>query len=117
MSVRAETKLWLAQRATGAVLGICVIVHLATMIVAVQGGLTAAEISARVTSSGLWFAFYSLFVLATAVHAPIGLRTVLSEMTELSKGRVDLLAFLFAAFLLVAGLRVVFGFFSLGGAA
>jgi len=117
MSVRMETRLWLAQRTAGAVLGLCVIVHLATMVVAVQGGLTAAEISARVTSNGLWFAFYTVFVLAAAVHAPIGLRTMLGEMTALSKARVDLLAFLFAAFLLVAGLRVVFGFFTLAGAA
>jgi len=117
MAVRRETRLWLAQRAAGAVLGLCVIVHLATMVIAVQGGLTAAEINARVTSSGLWFVFYALFVLAAAVHAPIGLRTVLGEMTALSKGRIDLLSFLFAAFLLVAGLRVVFGFFSIGGAA
>ena len=36
---RFETRLWLAQRASAAVLALCVVVHLATMIVAVRGGL------------------------------------------------------------------------------
>ncbi|MBM3384761.1 MAG: succinate dehydrogenase, partial [Betaproteobacteria bacterium] len=44
MSFRSETLLWVAQRASAAVLGVCVAVHLATMIYAVRGGLSAAEI-------------------------------------------------------------------------
>jgi len=68
--------LWIAQRATAALLALCVAVHLATMIVAVRGGLTAADILARTRGSVGWAAFYGLFVLAVAIHAPIGLRTV-----------------------------------------
>ena len=47
MSARAETRLWLAQRASAAVLALCVAVHLVTMIAAVRGGLTAAEMLGR----------------------------------------------------------------------
>ena len=76
MSARSETMLWIAQRATAALLALCVVVHLATMIVAVRGGLTATEILGRTRGSVGWATFYGLFVLAVAIHAPIGLRTV-----------------------------------------
>jgi len=71
--------LWIAQRASAAVLAVCVVVHLATIIYAVQGGLTAAEILGRTRGNAGWLAFYSVFVLAVSVHAPIGLRTVFIE--------------------------------------
>jgi fumarate reductase subunit C len=71
--------LWIAQRASAAVLALCVTVHLVTIVYAVRGGLTAAEIFARTRGSLGWLAFYTLFVLAVAVHAPIGLRPVLTE--------------------------------------
>jgi fumarate reductase subunit C len=74
-----QTVLRLAQRVTAAILAVCVVVHLATIIYAVQGGLTAAEILGRTRGNGAWLAFYSLFVIAAAIHAPIGLRPVLGE--------------------------------------
>jgi fumarate reductase subunit C len=61
------------------VLAVCVIVHLATIVYAVRGGLTAAEILGRTSGNAAWAAFYALFVAAVAIHAPIGLRSVLSE--------------------------------------
>jgi len=76
---RGETLLFLAQRASAAVLALCVTVHLATIILAVRGGLSAAEILGRTRGSVAWAVFYALFVLAVAVHAPIGLRTVARE--------------------------------------
>ncbi|HEX8012402.1 MAG TPA: succinate dehydrogenase [Casimicrobiaceae bacterium] len=79
MSARAETRLWLAQRASAAVLALCVAVHLATIILAVRGGLSAAEILGRTRGSALWAAFYAVFVVAASIHAPIGLRTVAAE--------------------------------------
>ncbi|MSP67397.1 MAG: succinate dehydrogenase [Alphaproteobacteria bacterium] len=86
MSARAQTYLWFAQRLSGAVLALCVAVHLATIILAVQGGLSAAEILGRTRGSTAWAAFYAAFVLAVAVHAPIGLRAILREWT-LWRGR------------------------------
>ena len=69
MSARADARLWIAQRASAAVLAVCVIVHLATIVYAVRGGLSAAEIFARTRGSVGWLAFYSLFVLAVAGDA------------------------------------------------
>ena len=79
MSARAETLLWAAQRASAVVLALCVAVHLATVILAVRGGLSAAEILGRTRGEAAWLAFYGIFVLAVAVHVPIGLRAVCAE--------------------------------------
>jgi fumarate reductase subunit C len=108
-AARRQALWWLAQRASAAVLALCVAVHLVTMIVAVRGGLTAAEILGRTRGSLTWMLFYGLFVVAVAIHAPIGMRTVIAEMRG-SHGRVidaAMLAFAFA--LLVLGLRAVAG--------
>ena len=117
VNVQRETHLWLAQRLSAMVLAFCIIVHLVTIVGAVQGGLSAAEIIDRVAGSGVWFAFYALFVTAIVVHAPIGLRAILSEMTNLSRARVDLLCFIAATFIAVLGFRVVWGFYTMGGTA
>lgn len=110
---RVQTWLWMLQRASAMVLGVAVLVHLASIIVAVRGGLTAAEIIARVGGSGAWAAFYGVFVVACAIHAPIGLRTVLDEMTPLPKLSVDALAALFGVAVLVMGMSAVLGFYGL----
>ena len=115
-SLRKETYLWLAQRGSAMVLAVCICVHLATMIIAVQGGLSATEIIARVGGNELWLGFYIIFVLAVSVHAPIGLKTVLTEMTTLSDKRIELLMTLFALLVVVLGLRAAFGLYGLGGA-
>ena len=56
MNYRSETALWIAQRASAAVLALCVTVHLVTIVYAVRGGLTAAEIFARTRGSVGWLA-------------------------------------------------------------
>ena len=103
--------LWVAQRASAAVLGLCVLVHLATMIYAVRGGLTAAEILARTQGSIAWFMFYSLFVLAIVVHVPIGLRAVLGEWLKWRGPSRDWTLVLFAALIGWMGMRAVLGVF------
>lgn len=79
MSARSQTLMWVAQRASAAVLAVCVIIHLVTIIYAVRNGLSAAEILGRTRGSYAWAGFYSIFVAAVVVHAPIGLRSVLAE--------------------------------------
>jgi fumarate reductase subunit C len=101
VSARAEARLWLAQRASAAVLALCVTVHLATMIAAVRGGLTAAAILGRTRGSAAWAGFYGLFVLAVAVHASIGLRTIAAEWLGW-RGRGADAAFLLLGLALVA---------------
>jgi fumarate reductase subunit C len=108
-TARSETLLWTAQRASAAVLAVCVAVHLATVIYAVRGGLSAAEILARTHGSIGWMLFYTVFVLAVAVHAPIGLRTILREMTGWRGPSLDV-ATAFAALLLV-----IWGWRAVGG--
>ena len=105
--VRAVSWLWLAQRVSAAALAFCVVVHLATMIVAVRGGLTAAEILSRTRGSLAWAAFYGVFVLAAAIHAPIGLRTVVAEIRGGHDRAVDGIALVFGALIVVLGARAV----------
>ena len=111
MSVRRETVLWVAQRASAAVLAVCVVVHLATMIYATQGGLTAAEILGRTRGNLGWFAFYTVFVAAIVVHAPIGLRPVLGEWLGWRGVRRDAFLSVLALALAVLGMRAVLGVF------
>jgi fumarate reductase subunit C len=99
--------LFLAQRASAAVLAFAAVVHLATIIYAVRGGLTAAEVLGRTRGNGWFLAFYALFVAAVAVHAPIGLRNILSEWTPWRGMAADLAACAFALLLLLLGLRAV----------
>ena len=107
MSARAETRLWLAQRASAAVLALCVAVHLATMIIAVHGGLSAADLLGRTRGSAGWAAFYGVFVLAVAIHAPIGLRTVAGEWLDWRGRAADAVCALIGVALLVLGARAI----------
>ena len=112
MSYKTQARLWIAQRASAAVLAICVVVHLVTIIYAVRNGLSAAEILGRTRGSVAWFAFYSLFVLAVTIHAPIGLRPVLGEWLGWRGRSRDLFLLIFSATLAWVGMRAVLGVFA-----
>ena len=90
------------------VLALAVFVHIGTIVYAVRGGLDAAEIVGRVQGNGAWLAFYVVFVAAAAVHAPIGLRTVLAEWTPLPGRAAGILAAGVALVLAWMGLRAAF---------
>ena len=107
-----QTGLWIAQRASAAVLALCVAVHLAMIIYAVQGGLTAAEILERTRGNAGWLAFYSVFVLAVTIHAPIGLRSVFAEWLGWRGRSRDALLALFALLLAWMGMRAALGVFA-----
>ena len=106
MNTRSQVLLWGAQRISAMVLAICVVVHLITIIYAVRNGLTAAEILGRTRGSFAWGGFYALFVAAVAVHAPIGVRNILTEMGWRSRS-ADVLMFVLALTLAMWGLRAV----------
>lgn len=106
-SARAATLRWLAQRASAAVLAVCVLVHLATILYASRHGLSGATMLARAHASVAWPIFYAIFVVAVAVHAPLGLRTILDEWSGLRGRAVDWLLGAFALVLLLGGLRAV----------
>ncbi len=107
MSARSETRLWIAQRATAAMLALCVAVHLATMIVAVRGGLSATEILARTRGNVGLAVFYGVFVIAVAIHAPIGLRTVAGEWLQWRGRSADVACVVVGVLLLALGWRAV----------
>jgi fumarate reductase subunit C len=116
MSRRSEVLLWGAQRISAMVLAVCVLVHLLTMIYAVRSGLSAAEILGRTQGSIAWFLFYTLFVFAVAVHAPIGLRTIISEACSWRGRGLDVLTGVIGLSLAMWGMRAVFAVFGAGAA-
>src|SRR4051794_755475 len=97
--------LYLAQRGTAFVLAFAVTIHLVTIIYAIRGGLTAGEILAR-THGNRWFlGFYLVFVIAAAIHAPIGLRSILREWAKWRTRSLDVAMLAFSGLLLVLGVR------------
>jgi fumarate reductase subunit C len=115
-AARRQALLWLAQRTTAAVLALCVVVHLATMIIAVRGGLTAAEILGRTRGSMAWAVFYGVFVLAVSIHGPIGVRNIIAEMRGGHARGIDVAMVAFAILLLITGARAIAGVTMGGGA-
>ena len=112
MNYRSETALWIVQRASAALLALCVTVHLVTIVYAVRGGLTAAEIFARTRGNAAWLAFYTVFVLAVAVHAPIGLRPVMTEWLGWRGKSRELVLLAFGVLLAWMGMRAVLAVFT-----
>ena len=102
-----NVRLYLWQRLTAALMVPLVLVHVAVIFYATRKGLTAADILARTRGSLTWASFYGLFVVAVAVHASIGVRTVLSEWSPLRDRAAGIFATLFGFALLVLGLRAV----------
>ena len=111
LSIRAQVLLWTAQRVSAAVLAVCVVVHLVTIIYAVRNGLSAAEILGRTRGNVGWAAFYALFVAAVAVHAPIGLRNFLSETFNWRGRGLDIAVMAIALTLAMWGFRAVYAVF------
>jgi fumarate reductase subunit C len=108
----AQARRWYWQRISAMVLAVCVVLHLVGMIWAVSGGLTAAEILARTQGNGLFAAFYAVFVLACAVHAPIGLVSIAREWWRWSPELALWFARAVTAALVVLGLRAVWGVYA-----
>ena len=112
LSVRAQVLLWTAQSISAAVLAVCVIVHLITVIYAVRNGLSAAEILGRTRGSYAWAGFYAVFVSAVVVHAPIGLRSVLAETFNWRGRSLDIAVMATALTLAMWGFRAVYAVFA-----
>ena len=112
MNVRSQVLLWTAQRISAAVLALCVVVHLVTMILAVRHGLSVADILGRTRGNYAWLAFYATFVAAVAIHAPIGVRTIVSEVLGWRCTVVDLVMLALGLALALWGWRAVFAVFA-----
>ena len=104
-----DRMLFVLQRLTALLLLPLIIGHLIVILYAVKGGLTSAEILARTQGSLWWGLFYGLFVVAVAIHAPIGLRNILKEWTPLSRVASGWLSLAFGLVLLRLGARAIQG--------
>jgi len=114
LRVRTQVLLWAAQRISALVLAVCVVVHLVTTIYAIRNGLSAAEILSRTRGSAGWAVFYAVFVGAVAVHAPVGLRNVLSETLNWRGRSLDAAMALLAVALAYGGWRAVYAVVAAG---
>ena len=108
MTLVTQARVWYLQRISAMVLALFVAVHLVTLVYAVQGGLSAAEILGRTRGSWVAALFYGSFVLAAAVHAPIGLARVAEEWLGLRRRTSYAVAALFGVALVVGGWRAVY---------
>jgi fumarate reductase subunit C len=97
--------LFLLQRVSAMALALAVGVHLATIVYAVRGGLTAGEIIERTQGNAAYLAFYLVFVAAVAVHVPIGLRNVLREWIGWKGRACDGVLAMFTLVLFILGAR------------
>ncbi len=110
----AQAKRWYWQRISALVLALCVMVHLALMIYAVQGGLSGAEILGRTQGNWGFAVFYAVFVLACAVHVPLGLANIAREWLGVGESAAWWLARGVGLLLLILGMRSVFAVFTGG---
>jgi fumarate reductase subunit C len=104
--------LFLAQRATAAILAFAVAAHLVMIILAERAGLNAGAVLARTHHNAWLLAFYALFAAAAAIHAPIGLRNVLIEWARWRGRSLDLAMAGFSAALLLLGLRAAYAVYA-----
>ncbi len=109
MKRSTQAKLWYAQRISAMVLAVCVVVHLITILYAMRGGLSATEILGRTRGSVAFAAFYMVFVVSAAIHAPIGLAKIFEEWFQWRGRSLNVLLLLFAMALIVLGVRAVWG--------
>ncbi|MDQ2916995.1 MAG: succinate dehydrogenase [Pseudomonadota bacterium] len=105
--VRYAAWRFVLQRASAAVLAVCVVAHLATIIYAARRGLSAEAMVARMHASSFWPIFYTIFVVAVAIHAPLGLRAIADEWLGLRGRGTDTVLTLLALALLGGGLYAV----------
>jgi fumarate reductase subunit C len=103
----AQARRWYWQRISAMVLVVCVLVHLAVIVYAVRGGLSAAEILGRTHGNWAFAIFYAVFVIASAVHVPVGIANIARESTGLGERASLWLGRAVALLLLVMGLRAV----------
>jgi fumarate reductase subunit C len=104
---------YLLQRGTAMIMAPLVVIHLAVIVMAVQGGLSGEEILARTRGNAMWAAFYATFVVAASIHAGIGLQAILQEWAGFARRGVAIAGHVFMLVLLGLGLRAVLGVYGI----
>jgi len=100
-------RLYMLQRITALLMAPLVLGHIAVMIYAIQGGLTAAEILGRTKGSVAWFVFYGLFVVAISIHGAIGMRVVMYEWAGFKGKWLEAFTYSLGFFFFIIGARAV----------
>ena len=108
-------RLYMLQRITALLMAPLVLGHLALMIYAIQGGLSAAEILGRTQGSVLWFLLYGTFVIAVALHGAIGLRAIAHEWGGLKGGTLEVFMWAVGLGLFALGARAFWAVTFAGG--
>lgn len=101
-------RLYMLQRLTALIMAPLVLGHIAVMIYAIQGGLSAGEILSRTQGSLAWALFYGAFVIAVSIHGAIGLRVVVYETFGVKGRLLDGGTVIVAAMLFALGLYAVY---------
>jgi fumarate reductase subunit C len=112
MQPSQQARLWYVQRISAAVLALCVLIHLATILYAMQGGISSAEILGRTRGNAVVALFYLLFVVAAAVHAPIGLARISEEWLGWRGRSLNIVMWVLCLLLLGSGVIAVWGLVS-----
>jgi fumarate reductase subunit C len=102
-----DLKLYLLQRLTALIMAPLVVGHIAVMIYAIQGGLSAAEILGRTQGSFGWALFYGGFAATVSVHAAIGLRVIVHETLKIKGAALSALTWIAFLGLFYMGARAV----------
>jgi len=100
-------RLYIVQRATAMLMLPLILGHLVIIFYASAKGVSAADILGRTAGSVGWAVYYGAFVLLTAAHGAIGLRTIAMEWGRLSQRAADALMWGTGLLLLALGLRAV----------
>lgn len=100
-------RLYMMQRITALLMAPLVLGHLAMMIYAIQGGISAEEILGRTQGSFVWFLFYGTFVVAVAIHGAIGLRVLAHEWGGVKGPVLEAVMWVIGAGLFALGARAV----------
>ena len=103
-----DARLYVVQRLSALIMAPLVLGHLAMIIYAVRGGLSASEILARTQGNIVSMMFYGTFVLAVSIHAAIGVRVILFEMFKIKGTSLSILSWGIMAGLLYLGLSAVY---------
>lgn len=103
-----DLRLYMLQRLTAVIMAPLVLIHIAVIIYAIQGGVTADEILGRTRGSLVWALFYGSFVLAVSIHGAIGLRVIVHETLKLRDRALSVLTWAVFLGLLTLGARAVY---------
>jgi len=102
-----QSLLQFMQKFSAAIMIPLIVGHIGLTLYARQAGLSATQILDRIEGHVGWITFYSLLVVAVAIHGPIGVRNIINSWTRWRGLSLDLAVSLLSGVLLFLGLTAV----------